>query len=159
VRPFLESSQETWSFTLGTTFGATLYPALACARFMASAGGGRMVLVSSVSSVLSEHGTSDYCAAKAATSSLARSMAVDLAASGIRVNAVSPGWVHTHLVDDFVKNATPDTLRSLNALGRVGQPGEIAELIQFLALDAPDYLTGASIFIDGGQTAMAPWIG
>jgi NAD(P)-dependent dehydrogenase (short-subunit alcohol dehydrogenase family) len=62
------------------------------------------------------------------------------------------------MVDDFVQNATPESLKRLNIAGRVGQPDEIANVIEYLALDAPTYLTGATIFVDGGQTAMAPLI-
>ena len=118
-----------------------------------------MVLISSVSSRLSEEGTADYSAAKAAVSSLARSMAVDLASASIRVNAVSPGWIHTEMVEDFVSNVTPEALKTINPLGRIGRPKEVAQVVSFLALDAPDYLTGATIFVDGGQTAMAPLLG
>lgn len=160
VRPILESSQQTWTYAFGTTFDATLYPALATARRMVEGRStGRMVLVGSTCSMLSEPGTADYSAAKAAISSLARSMAVDLGPHGIRVNAVCPGWIHTEMVDDFVATADPAMLARINAVGRVGRPEEVAELVGYLALEAPDYLTGASLLIDGGQTAMAPLLG
>jgi NAD(P)-dependent dehydrogenase (short-subunit alcohol dehydrogenase family) len=95
---------------------------------------------------------------KAAVSSLARSLCIDLAPRGIQVNAVAPGWVHTSMVDEFVRSATAEALGRINPLGRVGKPDEVANLIEYLGLDAPDYLTGSTIFIDGGQTAMAPLI-
>jgi NAD(P)-dependent dehydrogenase (short-subunit alcohol dehydrogenase family) len=125
---------------------------------MARDGGGRFVLISSINAPLSEPESAHYSAAKAAVSSLARSMAVDLAKHDIQVNAVAPGWVHTAMVDEFVENATPETLKQLNILARVGQPDELANVIEYLLLDAPDYLNGATIFVDGGQTAMAPLI-
>jgi NAD(P)-dependent dehydrogenase (short-subunit alcohol dehydrogenase family) len=62
------------------------------------------------------------------------------------------------MVDDFVKQASAESLRRLNVLGRVGLPDEVANVIEYLALDAPTYLTGTTIFVDGGQTAMAPLI-
>jgi NAD(P)-dependent dehydrogenase (short-subunit alcohol dehydrogenase family) len=62
------------------------------------------------------------------------------------------------MVDEFVQNATPEALSRVNALRRVGEPDEVANLIEYLGLDAPTYLTGATIFIDGGQTAFAPLI-
>ena len=128
------------------------------ASSMAERKSGRMVLIASTNSIVSEAGSAHYSAAKAAASSLARSLCVDLAPHGIRVNAVAPGWIHTSMVDEFVQSATPETLRDINPLGRVGKPGEVANLIEYLALDAPDYLTGATILIDGGQTAVAPLI-
>ena len=80
----------------------------------------------------------------------------DLAKHNVRVNAIAHGWVHTAMVDDFVRNATPDALARLNVLSRVGQADEIANVIEYVALDAPECLDGATIFVDGGQTAMAP---
>jgi len=143
---------------MSTTLDAQLYPSVAAARVMADAGGGRIILISSINSPLSEPESTHYSAAKAAVSSLVRSIAVDVADRGIQANAVAPGWVHTAMVDDFVKQASPESLKRLNILGRVGQPDEIANVIEYLALDAPTYLTGATIFVDGGQTAMAPLI-
>jgi NAD(P)-dependent dehydrogenase (short-subunit alcohol dehydrogenase family) len=155
---FLKLTAERWQETMTTTLDSNVYPAVAAARMMADAGSGRMVLIASTNSVVSEEATAAYSAAKAAVSSLARSLCMDLARYGIAVNAVSPGWVHTGLVDDFVQNATAEALSRINPLGRVGKPDEVANLIEYLSLDAPDYLTGATIFIDGGQTAMSPLI-
>jgi NAD(P)-dependent dehydrogenase (short-subunit alcohol dehydrogenase family) len=153
---FLDLTEETWRRTMSTTLDAQLYVSVAAARRMAEAGRGRIVLISSINSPLSEPDSAHYSAAKAAVSSLVRSMAVDLSASGIQANAVAPGWVHTAMVDDFVREASAESLRRINILGRVGTPDEIANTIEYLAVDAPDYLTGATVFVDGGQTAMAP---
>jgi NAD(P)-dependent dehydrogenase (short-subunit alcohol dehydrogenase family) len=156
--PLLEMDGAAWRRTLSSNLDAALYPTVAAAREMARSGGGRIVLISSINAPLSEPESAHYSAAKAAVSSLARSMAVDLAKHNVRVNAIAPGWVHTAMVDDFVRNATPDALARLNILGRVGQADEIANVIEYVALDAPEYLDGATIFVDGGQTAMAPLI-
>ena len=155
---FLDLDEESWRRTMSTTLDAQLYPSVAAARVMAESGRGRIILISSINSPLSEPESTHYSAAKAAVSSLARSIAVDVADRGIQANAVAPGWVHTAMVDDFVKQASPESLKRLNILGRVGQPDEVANVIEYLALDAPTYLTGATIFVDGGQTAMAPLI-
>jgi gluconate 5-dehydrogenase len=154
--PFLELTEETWRRTMSSTLDAQLYVAVAAARRMVEKGGGRVVLISSINSPLSEPESAHYSAAKAAVSSLVRSMAVDLSAHGIQVNAIAPGWVHTAMVDDFVRNASPESLQRLNILGRVGQADEIANAIEYLTVDAPTYLTGTTLFVDGGQTAMAP---
>jgi NAD(P)-dependent dehydrogenase (short-subunit alcohol dehydrogenase family) len=155
---FLDLDEESWQRTMSTTLDAQLYPSVSAARAMAEAGGGRIILISSINSPLSEPESTHYSAAKAAVSSLVRSIAVDVADRGIQANAVAPGWIHTAMVDDFVQKATPESLKRLNILGRVGEPDEIANVIEYLALDAPTYLTGATIFVDGGQTAMAPLI-
>jgi NAD(P)-dependent dehydrogenase (short-subunit alcohol dehydrogenase family) len=147
-----------WRRTLAATLDSIVYISVAAANEMVKTGGGRFVLLSSINAPLSEPDSAHYSAAKAGVSSLVRSIAVDLASSNIVANAVAPGWVHTDMVDDFVKNATRETLSRLNPLGRVGRPDELATVIEFLALDAPLYLNGATIFVDGGQTAMAPLI-
>lgn len=156
---FLEMDETAWKQTIGPTLDAMLYPCVAAAKVMAEKGaGGRFVLISSINSPLSEPESAHYSAAKAAVSSLARSMAVDLAKHNILVNAIAPGWVATDMVGDFVENASPESLKQLNILARVGEPDEIGNVIEYLALDAPSYIDGATIFVDGGQTAMAPLI-
>ena len=152
---FMDMEEAAWRRTMSTTLDAVTYISVAAAREMAKTGGGRFVLISSINAPLSEPESAHYSAAKAGVSSLARSMAVDLARHNIQVNAVAPGWVHTAMVDDFVANATPETLARLNILGRVGRPDELANVIEYLVLDAPDYLNATTVFVDGGQTAMA----
>jgi NAD(P)-dependent dehydrogenase (short-subunit alcohol dehydrogenase family) len=153
--PFEEISGASWRQTLGPTLDAQLFPAVAMARLMKQAGGGRMVLMSSVSDPLSEPNSAHYSAAKAAVSSIARSIAVDLSDAGITVNAVAPGWIHTEMTDDFARSASPESMRKVNLLARMGQADEVARVVEFLALDAPTYLTATTLYIDGGQTAMA----
>lgn len=155
---FLDMDQKAWQQTVGPSLDAMLFPCVAAAKVMADNDGGRFVLISSINSPNSEPESAHYSAAKAAVSSLARSMAVDLAKHNITVNAVAPGWVATDMVGDFVENATPESLKQLNILARVGEPDELGNVIEYLVLDAPEYLDGATIFVDGGQTAMAPLI-
>jgi NAD(P)-dependent dehydrogenase (short-subunit alcohol dehydrogenase family) len=155
---FLQLDATGWRRTLAASLDAMLYVSVPAAKEMGKRGGGRFVLLSSINAPLSEPESAAYSAAKAGVSSLARSMAVDLAQSSIVTNAIAPGWVHTDMVDDFIQQATPETLSRLNPLGRVGRPEELAVVIEFLVLDAPTYLNGTTIFVDGGQTAAAPLI-
>lgn len=155
---FLDMDETSWRQTIAPTLDAMVYPCVAAARVMAENGGGRFVLISSINAPVSEPEAAHYSAAKAGVSSLARSMAVDLAKHNILVNAIAPGWVATDMVGDFVENATPESLKQLNILARVGEPDELGNVIEYLVLDAPEYLDGATIFVDGGQTAMAPLI-
>lgn len=154
----LQMDDAAWRRTMIATLDSIVHPSVAAGAVMKQGGGGRFVLISSTNAAVSEPEAAHYSAAKAAVSSLARSLAVDLAPHGIQANAIAPGWVRTDLVEEFVSNATPEALERINILGRVGEPDEIANVIEYLALDAPDYLTGATIFVDGGQTAMAPMI-
>jgi len=152
---FAELTEESWRRTIVPTLDAQVFVAVAAARQMKDAGGGRIVAVSSVSSPLSEPLSAHYSAAKAAVSSLVRSIAMDLSPHGVTANAVAPGWIRTEMVDAFVTGKTPEQLARINMLRRVGEADEVANVIEYLALDAPTYMTGSVVYIDGGQTAMA----
>ena len=121
-------------------------------------GGGRIILFGSTNCVESEQDVAHYNAAKAGVQSLARSMALEFAPYGITVNAVGPGLVRTPMSEGFVAQgqASPDSFSRINPLGRAGEPSEVASLVRYLATDAPSFLTGTMIMIDGGQTIMAP---
>jgi NAD(P)-dependent dehydrogenase (short-subunit alcohol dehydrogenase family) len=153
--PFLELSAEAWDRTLDIALRGSALCSVAAARRMRDRGG-RIVLVSSLNARVSEPESAHYSAAKAGISSLARSMALDLADYGIAVNAVAPGWVRTPMTLEFLQQSTTEMLRRVNPLARAGEPEEIASFIRYLAIEAPPFLTGATLFIDGGQTAVAP---
>ena len=120
------------------------------------AGGGRIVLFSSINGFHSEPDSADYSAAKAAVSSLAKSMAVDLGSSGVITNAIAPGWVATPMTQEFLDRSSPEILKHVNPLGRAGDPAEIADVVWFLIEDAPSFLIGTTLYVDGGQTVAAP---
>jgi len=153
--PFIDMTPEAWDRTLDITLRGSVLCAVAAARHMRDHGGGRIILVSSLNGTVSEPESAHYSAAKAGIISLARSMALDLAGSGIIVNAVAPGWVRTPMTEDFLQQSTTEMLRRVNPLARAGEPEEIANLICYLAVEAPAFLTGSTLSIDGGQTAVA----
>lgn len=154
--PFLDLTAERWDATMDVDQRGTVLTSVAAARWMAANGGGRIVLVSSVNAQASVPAASHYSAAKAALHSLARSMAQELSSSGIAVNAVAPGWVRTPMTEAYLATSTAERLARLNPLARAGEADEIASLIRYLAVDAPPFLTGAALVVDGGQTAIAP---
>jgi NAD(P)-dependent dehydrogenase (short-subunit alcohol dehydrogenase family) len=156
LREIREITPAAWDATADVHVRAAVLGAAAAARHMVRAGRGRIVLLSSVNGLHSEPGSVAYSAAKAAIISVARSLAVDLAGSGVTANAVAPGWVTTPMTQDYLAMSTPEALRRVNPLGRAGTADEIANVISYLVLDAPEFLTGATIVVDGGQTAMAP---
>lgn len=125
---------------------------------MRAVGGGSIVNVSSLHGAVTLAGFFPYAAAKAGLLGLTRSMALDLGADGIRVNAVCPGFVRTRLVQEAI-DRNPDPVAAEAAmiggvvLGRVADPREIAATIAFLASDDASYVTGASLMVDGGLTA------
>lgn len=117
---------------------------------------GTIVNVSSVTGVRSFPTVLAYCVSKAGLDHLTRCAALELAPKGIRVNAVNPGVVVTHLhraggMSEEAYAAFLEHSRTTHPLGRVGQPREVAELILFLASDRASWITGATISIDGGR--------
>ncbi|MFY9571612.1 MAG: glucose 1-dehydrogenase, partial [Blastocatellia bacterium] len=117
---------------------------------------GNIVNVSSVTGPRSFPGVLAYCVSKAAVDQLTRCAALELAAKGIRVNAVNPGVVVTELhraggMTEEAYAAFLEHSKTTHPLGRVGQPEEVAELIYFLASDRASWITGATVGIDGGR--------
>jgi NAD(P)-dependent dehydrogenase (short-subunit alcohol dehydrogenase family) len=117
--------------------------------------GGAIVNMASVSAFVGSVGYSAYVTTKGAVISLTRSAAVELAPLGIRVNAVAPGWVDTPFTDAAIALApNPEEVRggakSEHVLGRMAQPEEVAEGIAFLCSEAAGFITGETLFVDGG---------
>ena len=152
----LDMTATAWDATLSVHVRGAVLGAAAAARHMITAGHGRLVLVSSVNGFQAEPDTSAYSAAKTAVISVVRSLAVELAATGVTANAVAPGWVTTPMTEADLAATTPERLRRLNPQARFGRPDEVAEVIRWLVIDAPAFLTGSTITVDGGQSAQAP---
>ncbi len=112
---------------------------------------GAIVNISSIHARTVRPGAADYCAAKAGLKRLTETMALEEAANGIRVNAISPGMILTPMNARAVKDpAYRATLEDEIPIGRAGTPEEVAGLAQWLASPAAAYVTGASFVIDGG---------
>jgi NAD(P)-dependent dehydrogenase (short-subunit alcohol dehydrogenase family) len=127
---------------------AYLLTAALAAGMAGNASGGVIINISSMVAAVGLSGSAAYAATKAALVAMTRAWAAEYAASGLRVNAVSPGPVFT----EGAKN--PVTLGQTTLLGRAAQPEEIAETIAFLASPRAGYITGAVIPVDGGRTAI-----
>jgi NAD(P)-dependent dehydrogenase (short-subunit alcohol dehydrogenase family) len=116
---------------------------------------GRIVTISSTSAFECDPLGGTYNAAKAGVVGLTRSMAIDFADWGIRVNTVAPGWIYSDMtVNDLPKRGVP--IENLGVLPRAGEPEEIAAAVLFLASNICDFMTGATIVVDGGQMIVAP---
>jgi meso-butanediol dehydrogenase/(S,S)-butanediol dehydrogenase/diacetyl reductase len=123
---------------------------------MRRSGGGSIVLVGSANGLGAERGGAAYNVSKAGVHSLAQSLAVDLAADGIRVVAIAPGWVRTAMTEAYIDADLESGRTRYNAQARIAEPAEVAALAAFLCSPAASYMTGCTIPIDGGQMAEAP---
>jgi len=122
---------------------------------MVAGGGGAIVNVASIHARLTARGYFPYAAAKSGLVGLTRSLALEVADRGVRVNAVSPGWTNTEPVAQALA-ADPEErerILAVHPLGRIGEPAEIAAVICFLASDAASFVTGAEWAVDGGLGA------
>jgi 3-oxoacyl-[acyl-carrier protein] reductase len=153
-----ELTDEAWDDMLSVDLTGVLRTFRSAAARMA--GEGSMVAVSSIAGGV--YGWADhahYAAAKAGVLGLCRSLAVELAPRGIRVNALIPGLIETPQSSDPVNSLGPEGLRRAGGSipwGRVGHPEEVASAIRFLTSDDAGYITGQSLVVDGGLTVAMP---
>jgi NAD(P)-dependent dehydrogenase (short-subunit alcohol dehydrogenase family) len=142
-------------------FAVDLKGAWLCAKHvlpgMIERGAGSVVNIASLHGRLTARGQFPYAAVKSGLVGLTRSLALELAPRGIRVNAVSPGYTRTAILQEyFDRSDDPELERrvlGVHPLGRVGEPEEIAEVVCFLASDAASFVTGADWAVDGGLGA------
>src|SRR5579884_2138026 len=149
------TSEGTWDFTINVNLRGQWLMAHAAIPEMLKRGGGAIVNVSSVQGLASQRNVLAYSTSKHGMIGLTRTMAVDFATRGIRVNCVCPGTVDTPMVQATIaQDHNPDRLRKVLAgmhpIGRIGQPWEIGEVIAFLASDRASFMTGSIVVVDGG---------
>jgi NAD(P)-dependent dehydrogenase (short-subunit alcohol dehydrogenase family) len=155
-----EASNESWNEVLDVNLKSFAFCAKAAVPLMRMNGGGSIVNLASVRSVVAGGGNLLYDTTKAAIAGFTRGLAADHSAEGIRVNAVGPGPIFTpfharriaaagQTVEQYNERAAAGTM-----MKRPGRAEEVAAAILFLASDDASYITGALLFVDGGMTAM-----
>ncbi len=147
-----------WDRFMATDLKAAWIVAKHAIPQMRAAGGGAIVNVSSIHGFATLEGFFPYAAAKSGLVGLTRSLALDLGPDRIRVNCVAPGFTRTRLVQESIDRADDPGANERRmtagvALGRIGEPAEVAQAIRFLASPEASYVTGASLLVDGGLTA------
>jgi NAD(P)-dependent dehydrogenase (short-subunit alcohol dehydrogenase family) len=157
--PLAEWTVEDWDRTMALNLRAPFLLAQAAAPHLRRSPLARLIFTSSTGALRGHAGMPAYHASKAGLNNLVRALADELSPDGIRVNTVCPGWVDTPFNDAFWQHqddpaAALDALTSSIPLRRQAVPEDIVGLVLFLASPASDYITGQSLVIDGGYTAV-----
>ena len=156
----LDATEDDWDRSFAVNAKGTFLCAQAAAPSMVATGGGSIINQGSVAALVGIANFASYCAAKGAVVALTRSMSVDLAPRGVRVNVICPGTVYTPLMEPMLTARGGGDLAAGLALtvakypiGRLGTPAEIAAVALFLASDDSSFLTGSVLTADGGMTS------
>jgi NAD(P)-dependent dehydrogenase (short-subunit alcohol dehydrogenase family) len=152
--PVVEQTAESYAATFDTNVLGTLLSMKHELRVMTAQGSGSIVNISLTYGHEGARGASVYAGSKHAVEGMTKSAALEVAGSGVRVNAVAPGPTETGMLNRFTGTAERKAaLASGVPLGRIGEPDEIARAILFLASDRASYVTGQIVTADGGKTA------
>jgi NAD(P)-dependent dehydrogenase (short-subunit alcohol dehydrogenase family) len=152
IVPFLELTDDQWTRLVDVNLrGAWLCSQVFCRRALAEGRQGSIVNIGSIQAAKVLPGRTHYAPTKLGLEALTRNMSAEMTPQGIRVNCIHPGLIDTPMTEWVMKNPEilPQVLAQIS-LGRAGQPREIGAVAAFFASDEASYLTGQSIFVDGG---------
>ncbi len=144
-------SHAEWSSVLETSLNGLFGATKPTVKQMMRQRAGRIINLTSVSGLVGIPGQTNYCAAKAAIIGFTRSLSKELASRGICVNAVAPGFIDTDMLATFTPAQRTAAIERV-PMRRFGTADEVASLVTYLALVAPQYVTGQVLVIDGGLT-------
>lgn len=153
--PVEELPLEQWDRVLAVNLRGPLLCTKYAVRHMHKAGSGAVVNIASTRAMMSEANTEPYSASKGGVLALTHALAISLGPKGIRVNAISPGWIDTSAWQKGGRSSQAeltDADHTQHPAGRVGRPEDIARACLFLTAPAADFITGANLVVDGGMT-------
>ncbi len=146
----LRMKEEDWQAILDTNLTSVFRSSKAVLRGMMKARKGRIINIASVIGVTGNAGQSNYAAAKAGIIAFSKSLAKEIGSRGITVNVVAPGFIATDMTADLPEQAREAMLQQI-ALGRLGEPADIARAVAFLAGPSAAYITGETLHVNGGM--------
>lgn len=146
----LRMKDDEWNDVINTNLTAVFRVSKACLRGMTKARWGRIINISSVVGSMGNAGQTNYSATKAGVEGFTRSLAREIGARGITVNAVAPGFIDTDMTKELPE-AQREALQTQIPAARLGQPEEIAAAVAFLASEAAGYITGDTLHVNGGM--------
>ena len=144
----IQLDDEAWDTVVDTNLTAAFRMTRQAIRPMIRARYGRVINVASVVGPRANAGQSNYAAAKAGLIGMTKTVAAEVARRGVTVNAVAPGFIQTDMTEDV-----PESVIEAVPARRAGKPEEVAAAVRFLASDDAAYVTGTTLFVDGGMSA------
>ena len=146
----IRMKDEDWQAILDTNLSSVYRTSKAVMRGMMKARKGRIINIASVIGVTGNAGQSNYAAAKAGIIAFSKSLAREIGSRGVTVNVVAPGFIATDMTKDL-PDAAKDAMLGQIALGRLGEPADIARAVSFLAGPSAAYITGETLHVNGGM--------
>jgi len=146
----IRMSQDQWDDVLSVNLKGTFNCIRAATKTFMKQRRGKIINITSVVAVIGNAGQANYCASKAGVIGLTKSVARELAARNIQVNAVAPGFIATDMTDALPEEVK-ENLNNTIPLGKIGSPEDVAAGVSFLASDNADYVTGQILSVDGGM--------
>jgi NAD(P)-dependent dehydrogenase (short-subunit alcohol dehydrogenase family) len=152
IVPLLQLEERTWDHVMNVNVKGPFFLCQQVAPIMKEQGGGSIINITSYLGVRTEENLGAYCVSKAAVMHLTRVMAREWGKYNIRVNAIAPAWVHSHLADPFLQQpGINDRMLSQTVLGRFGEPDDVAAIALYLASDAAANTTAGVFPLDYGM--------
>lgn len=146
----MRMKEEDWDTVINTNLKGVFLCTKAVTRQMMKQRSGRIINIASIVGVSGNPGQANYVAAKAGVIGLTKTTAKELASRGITVNAIAPGFITTDMTDKLNEDLKAEMLKQI-PLARLGDPGDIAKVVVFLAAEDSRYMTGQTLHVDGGM--------
>jgi NAD(P)-dependent dehydrogenase (short-subunit alcohol dehydrogenase family) len=154
MSPAVALRPDGWDKAINLNLNSVFHATQLAAQKMVEGGGGSIIQMSSVAGILGAQGLSFYSAAKGGVRLMSQAIAKELAGSNVRVNSIAPGWIATDLNENMHSDEDSSKyITSMIPMGRWGEAEEIVGAAIYLASDASSFMTGATLVIDGGQSA------